>query len=53
VDGKNPELSTLAILSLSAAFTAVGLLAYVLFIPITPADMIALEHAQLGAPFIR
>ena len=49
MDKKNPELSTWAILGLSAAFAAVGLLAYGLLLPTTPAEIVAMEHAQIGA----
>ena len=47
------ELSTLAILGIATAFALTGLLAYVLIMPLSPADRVALGHAAVSETVIR
>jgi hypothetical protein len=44
---RNTELSSLAILSIAAAFAMIGVLAYALLTPISPAQLVALEHTVM------
>jgi hypothetical protein len=47
------ELSSAAILAISMVFAVVGVLTYLLTTPISPAKMVALEHAAFSEPFTR
>jgi hypothetical protein len=42
------ELSTVSILAISLAIAMVGLVAYLLVTPVSPAKLVALEHAALN-----
>jgi hypothetical protein len=48
-----PELSSLAILGIATAFAMVGVLAYALLTPISPAQLVALEHAVMNEAVTR
>jgi hypothetical protein len=49
----NTELSGLAILGIAAAFAIVGVFAYALLTPISPAQLVALEHAAVNEVLAR
>jgi len=48
MDTRDPELSTLAILGISGSIAIVGLLGYLLIMPVTPAQRIALAFSTIN-----
>jgi hypothetical protein len=50
---KYEELSTPAILGISAGFAVVGLLTYALVAPVAPAKLIALAHSAINQTITR
>jgi hypothetical protein len=47
------QLSSAGILAISIVIAVVGGAAYLLFTPISPAKMVALEHAAISEPVTR
>jgi hypothetical protein len=50
---RHSELSSVAILAISMVIAAVGGAAYLLATPISPAKMVAMEHAAINEPVTR
>jgi hypothetical protein len=50
---RHSELSSASILLISVVIATIGAAAYFLLTPISPAKMIALEHAAISQPVIR
>jgi hypothetical protein len=53
MDKRRSELSSASILVISMVITAIGGAFYLLATPISPAKMVALEHAALSEPVTR
>jgi hypothetical protein len=53
MDTRNPELSTFAILGISGSIAVVGLLGYLLLMPVTPAQRIALAFSTINQQIAR
>jgi hypothetical protein len=50
---RHSELSSVAILAIAIVIAAAGGAVYLLATPISPAKMVALEHAAINQPIIR
>lgn len=50
---RGSELSTVSILAISLIIAVVGLVAYLLLTPLSPAKLIALDYAALNEPISR